>query len=222
MKWLLWREYRLNRLIVITGVVLLVLPYLFLLVGELWQHKRVFANYDEIAGVTIGSLILSQLTAALLGGNAIAGERADRSAEFMVYLPVSRARRFASKMILSASATAVYWGANLFVLWFLDGLLSKGHAEDWVKTIPPIAMTNVMIYGVSWGLSSLRCSPVIAVGGGLFSPLLIWLGLIFGADAFELPALEKNAGTIYSMICAPLGVVSFALGTWYFLTRVEP
>ena len=140
----------------------------------------------------------------------------------MAYLPVSRVRRFAAKMILSASASAVYWGTNLFVLWFLDGLYTKGHAGDWDKTILDIAITNVMIYGVSWGLSSLRCSPVIAVGGGLFSPLLIWAALNFGAVAFELPSLEKNTGTIYSMICPPLGVVGFALGTWYFLTRVEP
>ena len=42
MKWLLWREYRLNRLIVFTGVVLLFLPYLFPLIGDLWYAQAGF------------------------------------------------------------------------------------------------------------------------------------------------------------------------------------
>jgi hypothetical protein len=36
--------------------------------------------------VALSSLVLCQLTPALLGGNAIAGERADRSAEFTLAL----------------------------------------------------------------------------------------------------------------------------------------
>jgi len=39
MKWLVRREYRLNRLILITGAVLLYLPYLGVLIA-LWWSKR--------------------------------------------------------------------------------------------------------------------------------------------------------------------------------------
>jgi hypothetical protein len=29
-------------------------------------------------------------------------------------------------------------------------------------------------------------------------------------------------GTGYATICLPLGIIGFAVGTWYYLKRVEP
>ncbi len=85
MKSLLWREYRRNRLLMLSGAVLVALPYL---IAFAVNDFYVMANW---------SLGLSNMMAALLGGNAIAGETADRSAEFLAYLPVSRLQRFFSK-----------------------------------------------------------------------------------------------------------------------------
>ena len=87
MKWLLWREYRLNRWILITGAVLLLLPYLITLIVLCWPNAiSTGANHivDSLIVAAFYSLGISQLTVALLGGNAIAGERADRSAEFLL------------------------------------------------------------------------------------------------------------------------------------------
>ena len=61
------------------------------------------------------SLALSQLTVALLGGNAIAGEAADCSAEFIAYLPLSRPRLLAGKLSLAFSAAVSIWGPNLLI-----------------------------------------------------------------------------------------------------------
>ena len=116
------------------------------------------------------------------------------------------------------------WGVNLCVFWCLHRIVFRDSMEfrDEGEILPYLALSNLMIYGVSWGISAFQSSPTFAVAGGLVSPLLIWLGLNFGAFALELPALGENAGAIYSMICPPLGIAGFSLGTWYFLTRVEP
>ena len=53
---------------------------------------------------------------ALLGGNSIAGERVDRSAEFLAYLPVSRGRILASKLLVALAAVPLIWLPNLVIL----------------------------------------------------------------------------------------------------------
>ena len=85
MNWMIWKEYRLNRLILIVGAVLLILPHAIALVLT-WRGVGPDVGYAAqrmpknflVAGMY--SLVISQLTLALLGGHAIACERADRSA----------------------------------------------------------------------------------------------------------------------------------------------
>ena len=68
MTWLLWREYRLNRWILVTGSALILLAYLI---------DFIFADNDswDFLGAWLLSCIFAYLTVALLAGNAIAGER---------------------------------------------------------------------------------------------------------------------------------------------------
>ncbi len=119
MSWLLWREYRTNCLIVYVGLGLFFVPYLFLAVVLLYRLLRDMGQMDMSDAITVAamaSIALSQLTLVLLGGNAIAGERADRSAEFVAHLPISRRQRVVSKIILSVLAAVLVWGGNLLIL----------------------------------------------------------------------------------------------------------
>ena len=99
MNWLLWREYRLNRPILIVGAFLLLLPHVIVAI-LLWRGVQIPAENQPhpFCGTAFYSIAISQLTVLILGANAIAGERADRSAEYMVYLPVSRSRRLLAKL----------------------------------------------------------------------------------------------------------------------------
>ena len=45
--------------------------------------------------------MISQLSIALIGGNAISGERVDRSAEFLYSLPIARRKLLASKLLFA-------------------------------------------------------------------------------------------------------------------------
>ena len=90
MNWLLWREYRRNRWILAAGAAGVVLPYIIAVMFDVNRSSG-------FIGAFFLSCVFSQMTVALLGGNAVAGERADRSAEFIAYLPLRRSSTFASK-----------------------------------------------------------------------------------------------------------------------------
>ena len=107
---LLWREYRLNRWILVFCAAAILVSYLL---GFLLNHYALDDGDDIGAAATF---MLSLLTVALLAGNAIAGERADRSAEFIAYLPLRRSSTLASKLFLHLIAIVVLSAVNLWVL----------------------------------------------------------------------------------------------------------
>jgi len=224
MNWLIWREYRLNRLILIVGLGLLLLPYAIALMVLLWArfHPGVFQVFGF---ALLYSVILTQLTQALLGGNAIAGERNDRSAQFVAYLPLSRPRRLRAKLSVIAAATVVFWGANLLILLFVLGTAPEANPRfyDLIRNaLPYSAITGLVFFGVAWLVSSLQSSPTFAVCGGLITPLVIIMGLHWGAWVTGPPTFDRFAAIAYAAICPIVAVVCFSIGTWYYLRRVEP
>jgi ABC-type transport system involved in multi-copper enzyme maturation permease subunit len=233
MNWLIWREYRLNRLILAAGAFLLLLPYVGAFIFLLQQYLKARSGppiAEIFAVMAFYSLGLSQLTVALLGGNAIAGERADRSAEFIAYLPLPRTRLIGSKLTLAISAVAIVWGTNLLVLWILaytnpESLPSIFRSNfDVLNILYNIAITGLVFYGVSWLISSLQSSPTFAIVGGLITPFLIIIGLHATAWSMSIKGVQLNRfiANGYTTICLILAILGFALGTLYYLRRVEP
>ena len=224
MKWLFWREYRLNRLILIAGVVLLLLPYVIALIALRWALKA-GADIPELFFVAgVYGLALSQLTLALLGGNAIAGERADRSAEFMAYLPVSRLSRLICKLGLAAVTAMVIWGVSLPVLAVLRSILPWNYVDDEMFFLAIVVITGLVFFCVGWLISSLQSSPTFAICGGVVTPLAIvmsWQAVAWLSEARGATA-EQLIGTGYAVTCPLVAAVCFSIGTWYYLSRVEP
>jgi ABC-type transport system involved in multi-copper enzyme maturation permease subunit len=219
--------------ILIAGLVLLLLPYAIVLITLCWPQEASGDGGRDVMGAffvaSIYSLVLCQLTAAFFGGNAIAGERADRSAEFMAYLPVSRPRRLAAKLTLAAAATAVLWAVNLLVLLgvLLVPLLAMREVDaDLQRIILTVlgcsAITGLTFFGVGWLVSSLQSSPAFAVCAGLITPAVIAMGLRTVAWVTNASSLDRFTGTGYAIVCPIVAVVCFSIGTWYYLRRVEP
>jgi hypothetical protein len=55
----------------------------------------------------------------------------------------------------------------------------------------------------------------------------VWSGILFVAYLLKYtdqppPCLYDFASFWYSIICLTLAPISFAVGTWYYLHRVEP
>jgi len=234
MKWLLWREYRLNRLILMAGAVLLLAPYVVGLIvlcwAICWAKEPPVIEGLPYAVVVFGaaalySILLSLFTVALLGGNAIAGERADRSAEFMAYLPVSRGRRLASKLSLTLLATASIWAVNLLVLGALVSLTPEmrwSGLSQHASSLAYWALTSLLIYCVSWLFSSLQSNPSVAICTGAVSPLFVVMGLQAAAWIWSMPITSRFLPIGYPIASLLLAVASFAAGSVYYLRRVEP
>src|SRR5262245_42537586 len=128
---LLWKDYRLNRGLLILGLFGLAGVYVVGLAIEMsdtWPAlpaPKVWA--DALSSYGHMALSVLPFVAALLGGNAIACERADRSAHFLAYLPPTKTRILASKFIVAVCALAVFCGGNLVAIYVNPPLLNAEH-----------------------------------------------------------------------------------------------
>ncbi|MEE8452208.1 MAG: ABC transporter permease [Thermoguttaceae bacterium] len=226
MKWLIWKEYRLNRLILIVGAVLLIAPHAIALYFA-WRGIGPPANgvaSPLAANLLISggySLVISQLMLAFLGGHAIACERADRSAEFLAYLPVSRARILAAKLTLPLFWAALIWTANLLILRLVIAELplpgKRVEEQVWLM-LSLTALTGLVFFSVGWLLSSMLESPTFSICGALIAPLLI----VMAGIPLDWMNILHRAELWYLFTCLALAPACFIAGTWYYLRRVEP
>lgn len=234
MNWLIWKEYRLNRLILIVGAVLVVAPYAVALVLA-WRGAGPDASLDGspvasrlsvnlvVAGVC--ALGLSQLTLALLGGNLIACERADRSAEFLAYLPISKSRILAGKAALTLATVALVWVPNLLILLGTTAGLPDALRVDFYETarelLLTIAVTGFVFFSVGWLMSSLLTSATFSICIGLITPYFVVLAL--AGLTYLLGYLPEDViGLWYRCTCLAIALACLVAGTWCYVRRVEP
>jgi ABC-type transport system involved in multi-copper enzyme maturation permease subunit len=226
MRALLWKDYRLNRLLLAIGLGLLLGPYAAVVVWQLHSHWPIWPQAAAWAQLLVGastfSLSLSLLTLVLLAGNAFAGERADRSAEFLAYLPPSRARVLISKALLAFLVATVIWVFNLLVAEGVVPALSAGPVGELaVGPNSHLATAAVLVFGAGWLGSSFLESPTFATTIGIVAPLAVSSLLALSGVFLDWPPRE-DFGFWWDVAFVMVGVLSFAGGTWYYLRRVEP
>ncbi len=233
MKWLFWKEYRQNRPIVIALMVMLILPHFFGLFAS-WEETRAPRHAADawlrnLVGASLYSLAISQLALALIGGNAIAGERADRSAEFQAYLPISRKKILVGKMLLALAIAAAIWLTNPPIVWSILASLDRGVLRD--ASFAPILMINLAIIGfvffcVAWFFSSFLTSPTFSTIAGLAAPLIVWSLILYVNYLIQGDQWRPATGFILQMcfgiISLAVALSCFGVGTWLYLRRVEP
>jgi len=228
MTWLLWKEYRNNLLIVYVTLFLLLVPYL-IAVFAMWKwgfHET--GGWEFCLGTaSIYSLDFSQLAMALIGGNVIAGERLDRSAEFQAYLPIPRSKILWAKLMLALAIAAVVWLPNVSIMWsMVDDVyrrIDNGYPLN-ITMMTFIAITGFTFFCVAWFFSSIIKSPTIAVCAGLITPLIMIGSISFIANLLANRGVDPLlfAKFWYLSICIFLSLICFAIGTWHYLRRVEP
>lgn len=230
MNWVLWREYRLNRWIFVFAAMVLVSPYIAvaLMFGYVWATEGGFPSVAEgFGGAALVSFAATQVTLAILGGNAIAGERADRSAEFMACLPVPRTRRLRSKLTLASFFVLVSWGVSASVI---GGLLLFDAEMAEILQLPefPIIVlaavcsivASLATYSLCLLISSFTSNPAFAVAGGLMTAAIAAIIAVIYA---EEPKLDIRSFLIcYTIVALTVGVACFWIGTRHYLNRVEP
>lgn len=217
MKWLLWREYRQNRPILVTGGVLILLPYFL----------AVVLQYDslDLSGVWVLITISGYVTIALLAGNAMAGERADRSAEFIAYLPLGRLRVVASKLLLFLITFAIICGFTAWVAEQVTLPVEMAHHID----LRGFVIAMLIIYGVGWMFTSFLSSPTYATLLAFCSLILVSAGVVIVTNYLGVPITDmadkeahESAIRWSAMTGLPLAVTCFSIGTWNSFRRREP
>jgi ABC-type transport system involved in multi-copper enzyme maturation permease subunit len=227
MRALLWKDYQINRPVLLMGLGLLVAPYLPVVAWQLYQHTQelpVTGNWaSALFQASVFSLACSQLTLAMLGGNTIACERADRSAEFLAYLPPSRARILASKAVLALTVGLIVWGTNLLVSEVVAPALAGDRARSVTGGLsrPVLLAIGVLAFGVAWLGSSFFDSPTYATALSLGVCFAVGMLLSTTANLLGWPAPGKM-GDMVQVVSLALGGVCFAAGSWYYVRRVEP
>lgn len=227
MKALLWKDCRINRLVLIIALMSFAGPLLIgtaLNVYALARYGVVARPWPNLVVITsIVSLGLSLLTVGMLGGNAVAGERMDRSAEFLAYLPPSRGKVITSKAILALSVGVFIWLVHPVLIYYVAPLLGEV-PEDVIRyrdnALPVIASTSVILFGTAWLASTFLDSPAIATGIGFGAPWVLFA--ILSIIKFPLGYEDFAIGFWYHTIAVTLGILCFITGIIYYTHRVEP
>ena len=231
MRWLLWKDYRHNRLVVFTALALLLAPHLVALYAICRAKFLGLADVSEwprsLAMSSMASLIICQLAFALIGGNAIAGERVNRSSEFLFSLPITRRRLLASKLLLALGIAAFIWSIDASILWYgvktaRSSGIRLGENRLFDQMLTDVAVTGLTFFCVAWFLSSFLSSPAYAACAGLVAPLFVAGGISFVDRQFELHIDDTTAELWWRGICLTLAPPCFVVGTWHYLRRVEP
>jgi hypothetical protein len=223
---LLWKDYRVSRGVLLLGVALLLGPYGVVVAAGLYGHWPSWPPAAEWAALLLTgssfSLGLSQLALVTLAGNSIAAERADRSAEFLAYLPPSRVRVLASKVLLVLLVAAVTWAVNLFIADVVAPALGTPAVipADDLAPRSVLAAAAVMLFGAGWLGSALLDSPAIATSLGIGATLAAPFLLMMLWSLFALPGADFKVWNIIT--CLTLGTLGFVGGSVYYLRRVEP
>lgn len=230
MNWLIWKEYRLNRLFLLFGGGALVIPYVVALgLASFGVGLEGISRGESPWAVNVGyanflSVVFCQLVLGMLGGNAFAGERQDRSAEFLAYLPISRAKTVAAKAILALATTATIWIPNALI--FLLVAVGPPDAARGVDVgggdsyflLAAFPLTGFMLFASGWLWSSFVTYSAWAMLAGLFTLYAIAMADLAVAC---LVGDGEISGWVYLGSCLVLPLPCLVAGTWYYLRRVE-
>jgi ABC-type transport system involved in multi-copper enzyme maturation permease subunit len=227
MNWLLWKEYRQNRLIVFVTLAILIVPHLIAIYAS-WKEMNAGHRHGAAPWVTnftvsgMYGLVLAQVALALIGGNVIAGERVDRSAEFQAYLPIPRSKILAAKILLSLAIAAVIWlpnGTLLLALVYERGLF--GGRPDLLQVVATIATTGLAFFCIAWFFSSILRSATFSVCAGLLAAPFLMATFLFITYLFGIEP-DPLVKPFYFSTCLTVSPVCFGMGAWLYLRRVEP
>lgn len=231
LKALIWKDVRINRLPLLIVVFLLVVPYAVVASAvmqmPLWHESTTASAWAVLLATgCYFSVMCSQAALAMLSGHVIAVERADRSIEFIAYLPPSRIQLLMSKLLVLASAIVVVWGANL-ALRELSGYLAgdaRNPAHALIADMASfwsLAAVGALAMGAGWCASCTLSGTGGPVAMAFFSPMIL-VGLLQSLGFASGWPDEFSFGSVYRTACWVCGFGLFAIGTVHFLRRVEP
>lgn len=232
MRALIWKEFRLCWPILLVGCVLLVAPYSILLGDSPGRNHESYV-VDITFAAALASMAVAMLTVTLMSGYAIAGERNDRSVEFLAYLPVSRWSNMISKLVWPLVMALFVIGVNATVVYGILVRTSSGAAYQFTWAahqlnrdfITSLVFMWSLGFSIAWLGSAVLRSPTFAVAGGMLGTLLTALAVhkvVYSLLAPQVRAGEFDPRLAYVSVAIILASASFVAGCYLYLRRVEP
>ena len=231
---LVWREWRRSRTILFVALGIIVA--LLLLVFSQPQTPPEAAGgkisvVDRMAVVgyfaTWIAVHVSVFLLPMIAANSLAGERADRSAEFIAPLPVSRSVRLVAKVVQLAAVAIALWAPVLLVASLLrSSQLVK--ADDYrfgLGLLGMVATFTLLATALAWLLAAWVESPVIAALGAIAIPVAVpWvmfsLQVPFLAPASFFSFWIDSEGIPQSLTLL-VAAAFFAAGSALYVRRLE-
>ena len=168
------------------------------------------------AGVAIA---LTAMIASAFGGIAIAGERADRTGDFMALLPVTRFQMLLSKCVMSVLLLGASVIFHAFIAFYVLGPYWKATPE-WSHGLTLCSGLTISFFGIAWLFSSFtKSGPIsacIAIAITLGSTVLVSLSFDGHNHTEFIVTMTTTAVT------TAIGMTSLACGTVYYLRRIAP
>ncbi|MGN6368829.1 MAG: ABC-2 transporter permease [Phycisphaerae bacterium] len=224
MKALLWKDYRLNRWVLLFGGAVVAGVYGVGVVREIvasWPGLPSAAGWGGmLASYGTVLLYLYICLSGVLGGHAIAVERGDHSAHFLASLPPGKRQILASKFLIAAIAAGVMWGWIFVSLDVVAPRLNPEVAESAGGAARCAAAVSVLTFGVGWLASSCMEKTIFPILAALCSPVAVSVGLMLLAMMVGVSNVEISRWS--NAACVVLGSACFVAGTWWYTRRVEP
>ena len=230
---LVWREWRRSRTILFVALGIIVA--LLLLVFSLPQPPETAGGkisvVDRMAVVgyfaTWIAVHVSVFLLPLIAANSLAGERADRSAEFIAPLPVSRSVRLMAKVVLLAAVAIALWAPVLVVASLLRSsqLVKADDYRSGLELLGMVATFTLLATALAWLLAAWVESPVIAAVGAIAIPVAVPWVMFSLQVPFLAPAsffgLWIDSEGIPQSLTLLVAAAFFAAGSALYVRRLE-
>jgi hypothetical protein len=249
-----WRVYRLPA----AGLLLLTATcYLLAATDACYNHSDIRSEHHENEAEFIffsAALIanyLVPLLAAVFGGVAIAGERSERTSDFLAMLPVSRWQIVMSKWIVSLFILTGFVVLNLLVMLCVILMTETvheffAHAADADYAIALWVALAISFYGIAWLVStftrsapisacvSIAVTVILAIAVTVFVDTQVDIGwfkthenvtiFVMGLNSHLHASLNKSQFSLLAISTSAmlLGCTSVVSGTFYYLRRIAP
>ena len=221
---LIWKDFRLNKPLLLVCGSIVVLIYVIGVVAEVASSWPTLPSAESWAGMLVSYgtvlLYLSFCITGLLGGYAIAVERSERSAHFLAALPPTKMQILGSKLFIAACATGVIWAWILFTLEVLAPRLNSQPMNLAGATISGAAAVCLLTFGVGWFASACMERPTVPIILALCSPVAVSIALTLAAAVLGVPKVQISKWS--NVVCVTTGIVTIIAGSWSYGRRVKP
>lgn len=231
---LVWREWRRSRTILFVALGIIVALLLLVFSQPQTPPETAGGKISVVDGMAVVGYFatwiavhVSVFLLPLIAANSLAGERADRSAEFIAPLPVSRSVRLMAKVVLLAAVAIALWAPVLLVAPLLGNsqLVKADDYRSGLGLLGMVATFTLLATALAWLLAGWVESPVIAAVGAIAIPVAVPWVMFSLQVPFLAPAsffsLWFDSEGIPQSLTLLVAAAFFAAGSALYVRRLE-